>query len=91
MTAQEAVKKYINDSGAIPVNVLVKTRAIVTAGLANEVEEVNQYPAVIKSETPIATEDSSFFRINNIVNIRPDVAITSLTNNGVSPRILDDT
>lgn len=28
--------------GAIPANVLVKTRAIVTAGLAKDVEAVNQ-------------------------------------------------
>src|SRR6266852_7330101 len=31
----------------IPVNVFVKVRATVTAGLANEVEEVNQYAPVI--------------------------------------------
>ena len=48
--------KYGNDAGAIPVKVSVNIRAIVTAGLANEVDDVNQYPAVIKSATPIATE-----------------------------------
>lgn len=32
-------------SGLIPVNVLVRDRAIDTAGFAKEVEEVNQYPA----------------------------------------------
>ena len=31
------------------MNVSVNILATVTAGLANEVEEVNQYPAVIKS------------------------------------------
>ena len=35
------------DSGAIPANVLLNVRATVTAGLANEVEAVNQYAAVI--------------------------------------------
>ena len=37
--------------GDMPVKVLVRVRAIVTAGLANEVEAVNQYPAVINSPT----------------------------------------
>jgi hypothetical protein len=32
-------------AGAIPVNVSVNARAIVTAGFANEVDEVNQYAA----------------------------------------------
>ena len=46
---------------------LVNNLAIVTAGLANEVEDVNQYPAVINKATPIATELSSFFLINKIL------------------------
>ena len=33
--------------GAMPLNVLVNDRAIVTAGLANDVEAVNQYPALM--------------------------------------------
>jgi hypothetical protein len=33
--------------GAIPANVSENERAIVTAGLANEVDAVNQYAAVI--------------------------------------------
>ena len=76
--------------GAIPVNVLVKRRAIVTAGFANEVDDVNQYPAVINRATPIATELTSFFLINNIVNKRPQVAMTSRINKGNSPRIFVD-
>jgi len=32
---------------AIPANVFVNVRATVTAGLANEVEELNQYAPVI--------------------------------------------
>ena len=43
------------------MKVLVNNLEIVTAGFANEVEEVNQYPDVIKSATPIATDLSSFF------------------------------
>jgi hypothetical protein len=34
-------------AGAIPANVSDSERAMVTAGLANEVDEVNQYAAVI--------------------------------------------
>ena len=34
-------------SGAIPENVSVKERAIVTAGFAKDVEAVNQYAAAI--------------------------------------------
>ena len=37
--------------GAIPENVLVKLRARVTAGLAKDVEAVNQYPAVMYKPT----------------------------------------
>ena len=53
----------------MPVNVFVNTLAIVTAGFANEVEEVNQYPAVINKATPIATEFSSLSLINKIVSV----------------------
>ena len=34
-------------AGAMPANVFVSERAIVTAGLANEVEAVNQYAPTI--------------------------------------------
>ena len=37
----------VTSIGRIPANVLLAARARVTAGLANEVEEVNQYAAVI--------------------------------------------
>ena len=79
------------DTGAMPVKVSVKIRAIVTAGFANDVEEVNQYPADINNATPMATELSSFFLINNIVNIKPQVATISLTSSGNSPREFVDT
>ena len=77
--------------GAIPVKVSVKIRAIVTAGFAKDVEEVNQYPAVIKNATPIAMEFSSLRRIKRIVKTSPQVAKISLINNGNSPLIFVET
>jgi hypothetical protein len=41
--------------GSMPANVFVSDRASVTAGLANEVEEVNQYAAVMYAATAAAT------------------------------------
>ena len=38
-------------AGAMPLKVVVKERATVTAGLAKEVEAVNQYPALMNSPT----------------------------------------
>ena len=37
--------------GMMPENVSVKALAMVTAGLANDVDDVNQYPDVINSPT----------------------------------------
>ena len=71
-------KKYGTDAGDIPVNVSVKIRQIVTIGLAKEVEDVNQYPAVIKRATAAATELESLFLTNTIVKINPLVAMISL-------------
>jgi hypothetical protein len=42
-----AMIKAATSAGAIPVNVSESDRTIVTAGLANDVEEVNQYAAVM--------------------------------------------
>ena len=42
-------------SGRIPEKVSVAARAIVTAGLANEVDAVNQYAAAIYAPTAAAT------------------------------------
>jgi hypothetical protein len=42
-----AATKAATFAGAIPENVLVRARATVTAGLANEVDAVNQYAAVM--------------------------------------------
>jgi hypothetical protein len=81
------IKKYGNEYNEIPVKVSVNIRAIVTAGLAKDVEDVNQYPAVMNKATPNATDSLSFFLINNIVITRPEVAIISLTKRGISPLI----
>ena len=37
--------KYLRDVGAMPVKVSVKVRAMVTAGFANDVDEVKAYSA----------------------------------------------
>ena len=71
--------KYATESGAIPVKVSVKIREMVTIGFAKDVDEVNQYPAVINKATAVATELESFLRTNSIVKIKPDVAMISLT------------
>ena len=78
-------RKYGTDSGEIPVNVFVKIREIVTAGFANDVDEVNQYPAVINKATDEAIDSLLLSLTNNIVIIKPEVAIISLTNKGNSP------
>ena len=68
------------DSGEIPVNVSVNVLDRVTAGFANEVDDVNQYPAVIYKATEIATLDLLFFLTIKIVKINPTDAIISLKN-----------
>ena len=73
------------------MKVLVKILDIVPAGFAKEVDDVNQYPAVINKATPIATEFSSFFLINKIVDTKPNVAMISLTKSGQVPLTLSDT
>jgi hypothetical protein len=45
-----AMMKPETPVGAIPANVSENERAIVTAGLANEVDTVNQYAAVIEPD-----------------------------------------
>jgi hypothetical protein len=42
-----AIRKAGTSSGRIPANVLLNDRAMVTAGFANDVEDVNQYAAVM--------------------------------------------
>src|SRR5688500_13760695 len=62
----------------MPVNVSVIERAIVTAGLANDVEEVNQYAAVIYAATERATAIALCRRETaTITPISPNVATNS--------------
>ncbi len=46
-----AIKNIETLLGLVPAKVFVKDRAKVTAGLANDVEEVNQYADVIYADT----------------------------------------
>ena len=62
------------------MNVSVNVLARVTAGFANEVDDVNQYPAVINKATEIATLDLLFFLTIKIVKTNPNDAIISLKN-----------
>ena len=60
-TANMAPMSCINtnigtDSGAIPANVLLRPRATVTAGFANEVDEVKKYAPVIHAATVNGTK-----------------------------------
>ena len=64
--------------------------AIVTAGFAKEVEEVNQYPAVINKATAVATSFGLYFLTNKIVVNKPNVATISLINNFSLPRKFED-
>src|SRR5277367_6248796 len=46
-----ATMKPITCAGAMPANVLLRARAIVIAGFANDVDAVNQYAAPIQAGT----------------------------------------
>ena len=64
-------------SGAIPENVSVKERAIVTAGFAKDVDAVNQYAAAIYSPTMGATADGRARSVPRIVMTRAATAIVA--------------
>ena len=55
----------------------VKVLAIATAGLAKEVEDVNQYPAEINAPTDDATTIFPLLIVPKIIKINPKVAIIS--------------
>jgi len=52
---------------------------MVTAGLANEVEEVNQYAAVMYAPTAKGTISERYRAQPQITQSRPNVAMNSLT------------
>src|ERR1700687_4329625 len=65
-------------TGRIPENVSESDRAIVTAGFANDVDEVNQYAAVMYAATANATMSERWRAQPQITQIRPNVATNSL-------------
>ena len=70
------------EAGAIPAKVSLNMRAMVTAGLAKEVEEVNQYAAPIQAATEAADSEARPVRARvRITAISPAVATSSPTHN----------
>jgi hypothetical protein len=65
-------------TGRIPANVSDNERAIVTAGFANDVEEVNQYAAVMYAATANGTTLDRWREQPQITQIKPNVATNSL-------------
>ena len=64
-------------SGDIPANVFVVARASVTAGLANEVDDVNQYALVMKHATATGTASRLNRTVKQITRTSPKVAMSS--------------
>src|SRR5437762_9112532 len=62
----------------IPANVSLAARATVTAGLANEVEAVNQYAAVMYAPTANGTAVDFTRTQPQITDSNPNVAMNSL-------------
>jgi hypothetical protein len=77
--------------GAIPTKVSVMDRAILTAGLAKKVEEVNQYPAVTVSATVIATECCAYRRLKVMALKRITTEAASLKRRPTPVRSFEDT
>jgi hypothetical protein len=65
-------------AGRIPANVSDAERASVTAGLANDVEAVNQYAAVMYEATAMGTADERSRAQPQITASSPNVATNSL-------------
>ena len=66
-------------AGRIPANVSVSVRATVTAGLANDVDAVNQYAPAMYAATANGIVAGRWRTPLRIVRIRPNVATVSLT------------
>src|SRR6185312_14583485 len=66
-------------AGRIPAKVSLAARARVTAGLANEVDEVNQYAAVMYAPTANGTTAGRRRTQPQMTERRPKVAMNSLT------------
>jgi hypothetical protein len=73
--------------GLMPANVSVNARASVTAGLANEVDAVNQYAEVIYAPTAKGVAAGRRLTPPQITASRPNVATNSLNICGLRPAI----
>src|SRR6266481_4694663 len=73
-----AAMKRGTSTGRIPAKVSDTARAMVTAGFANEVEEVNQYAAVIYAPTANGTLLARTREHPQITASNPNVATNSL-------------
>lgn len=65
-------------AGRMPANVLVKARATVTAGFANDVDAVNQYADVMYAATAKGTVSARCREHPKIADSNPKVATISL-------------
>jgi hypothetical protein len=73
-----AAIKLGTSAGRMPLNVSVAALARVTAGLAKEVDAVNQYAAVMYVPTAKGTADERSREQPHITDSNPKVAINSL-------------
>ena len=76
--ANWAIMKPDTSEGRMPENVLVRDRAIVTAGFANDVEAVNQYAPVMYAPTANGTASDPTLLQPQITESSPNVAMNSL-------------
>src|ERR1700679_2566511 len=76
--ASWAATNPATSAGLIPANVLLTDRASVTAGLAKDVDAVNQYAAVIYAPTAKGTAAGLCLRHPQITESSPKVAMNSL-------------
>lgn len=70
----------------MPANVSVAARASVTAGFANDVEEVNQYAAVMYAPTAKGTLSLRRRAVEAMTASKPNVATSSPTSSPVVER-----
>jgi hypothetical protein len=73
-----ATMKPSTSAGRMPLKVSVAALARVTAGLANDVDAVNQYAAVMYAPTAKGTTDVRSREQPQITESKPKVAINSL-------------
>ncbi len=76
--ANWATMNHGTSRGRMPANVSLRQRAMVTAGLAKEVDEVNQYAAVMYEPTANATISGRDREQPQMTQSKPKVARNSL-------------